>query len=106
MSKPEDYLRYRTREQKVIKEMKIYGKVKPETWEGYMESERVRRMGHYDEKKSTKMRLSRSSGNFYTLRKILSVQMIYRMSLKLRHMEFISVDNFAHHVIGSKAFSL
>ena len=52
----------------------------------------------YDGEKSTKMRLSRSSGNFYILGKIRSVQMMYRTSLKLRHMHFISADNFAHPV--------
>ena len=53
----------------------------------------------HDGEKSTKMRLSRSSGNFYILGKILSVQIKYRTSLKLRHMHFISADNFAHPVI-------
>ncbi len=52
----------------------------------------------YGVEKSTEMRLSRSSGNFYILGKILSISMIYRTSLKLSHMHFISADNFAHPV--------
>ena len=38
---PHDFLRYKTREKAVIDEMKIYGKVKDETWESYLESEKV-----------------------------------------------------------------
>ena len=57
----------------------------------------------HDGEKSTKMRLSRSSGNFYILGKILNIQVIYRTSLKLRHMHFISADNFAHPVIINSA---
>ena len=54
---------------------------------------------------STKMRLWRSSGNFYILGKILSIQMIYRTSLKLSNMYFICADNFANPVISARCTS-
>ena len=38
---PEDFLRYKTREKKVLDELKIHGEVRPETLESYLESEKV-----------------------------------------------------------------